>query len=109
MTTLMMTMMRESQRETRELVLSILQGRPSTGAEPLVPSMSSPSTLEAPNYDDDSIPLPSGIEAVFSREEMEAEELRRLQTEQQRLRDQLRDTQLRLLTDPQGPGSMSSS
>jgi hypothetical protein len=103
-------MNQDSARETRELVLSILQGRPSSDSQSHNGVLHSPETLPIPNYDDESIPLPSGIMGVFSREEEEAEELRQLQTEQQRLKDQLRDARMAmLLKDPQGPDSMTSS
>ena len=106
---MMLTMQRESQRETRELVLSILQGRPSNGSVPSDQAMSSPDQVPMPNYDDDSIPLPRGIDSVFEREAAEEEEVRRLRTEQEGLARQLAEARMRLVTDPQGPDSISSS
>jgi hypothetical protein len=107
MTEMMMTMIRESQRETRELVLSILQGRPSNGSTTQeAATQELTQMLIPPNYDDDSIPLPGGIQAVFEREEMEQEDLRRLRTEQENLARQLEEARLNL-TDPQGPGSIN--
>lgn len=73
----MMKMMTEMfqgfQKETRELVLDILQGRGQTLTSPQVISQIDNVTLT--NYDDDSmIPLPPGIEAVMAREVEETQQ-----------------------------------
>ena len=107
---MMLTMQRESQREMKDLVLSILQGRPTNGSTPTSETAQELSQmLLTPNYDDDSIPLPRGIDSVFEREAAEEEEVRRLRTEQEALARQLSEARMRLVTDPQGPGSISSS
>lgn len=97
----------ETQRQTTELVLSILQGRPTNGTEPAPLATVVPETLLTPNYDDDSIPLPPGIEEIFSRHEEEDTALRLLRTEQEQLARQRHEASqmLRSLTDPQGPAS----
>jgi hypothetical protein len=70
-----MTMMREmsetQMRETRELVLSLIQGPPiptSSSREPDSRFSEMPVT-----YDYDSTPLSAGIEGVIDREEQESE------------------------------------
>jgi len=109
-TRMMLTMQRESQREMKDLVLSILQGRPTNGSTPTSETAQELSQmLLTPNYDDDSIPLPRGIDSVFEREAAEEEEVRRLRTEQEGLARQLAEARMRLVTDPQGPDSISSS
>lgn len=108
---MMTEMFRESQRETRELVLSILQGRPSNSngfTSTDLPTSESTATIPMPNYDDDSIPLSGGIQAVFEREQAEEDAVRRLRTEQQNLAHQLEEARARVMTDPQGPDFMTS-
>ena len=100
------------ERETRELVISILQGRPMdpTMVTPPDPeAIAAQKALDMPNYDDDSMPLPGGIQAVLAREEDEAEQLRLLLTEQARLEQQLAEAQSRLMSDPQGPTASTPS
>jgi len=111
LTTVMTTMermQRESQKETKDLVLSILQGRQQTTSGPPDEQLLI-EQLRPPNYDSDTeMPLPTGIQAIFEREESEAEELRQLNTERDVLSSQLRNARLRVIADPQGPGSMTS-
>jgi hypothetical protein len=109
-TELMLTMMKESQRETRELVLSILQGRPENGSTTTNPQSNgqAPESVPMVNYDDDSIPLPGGLMSVLDREQREEEEVRLLRSEQEGLARQLAEARMRLIQDPQGPDFTTS-
>ena len=99
------------EREMRETVISILQGRPmeqSTMTPPDPEAIAAQMALLPPNYDDDSMPLPGGIQSVLAREEDESEQMRQLLTERGRLEAQLAEAQMRLLSDPQGPTNGST-
>jgi hypothetical protein len=119
MLSVVLTTMREMQseqlREMREMVLSILQGRPMDEAqleairsmqpEPQPSRMPyDPPDYDAPGTDD----LPPGLQAVFQREEVEQDAVRLLRTEQEVLAQQLDEARAAIL-DPQGPVSDPSS
>lgn len=109
MTELMLTMQRESQREMKDLVLSILQGRPQeNGHQEMTPEAMAAQTLLAPDYDDESIPLSGGLMSVLDREQREEEEVRLLRAEQEGLARQLAEARTRLIQDPQGPDFTTS-
>jgi hypothetical protein len=108
-------MQKEQMKETRELVLSILQGRPITDLNGGAPS-SAPSSqpdpsrepYDPPDYDSpDMGDLPIGIQSIFSREDQETTDLRHLRTEREVLDAQLAEARAALL-DPQGPVSNGS-
>jgi hypothetical protein len=87
--TRMAQMMEQSQRETRELVVTILQGRDQTPEEREALTQPLSNSFDPPDYDDPSMEgLPGGIQAVFEREQSEIDELRRLQTEHDILEQQ---------------------
>lgn len=95
-----------SRKQTAELVLSILQGRPegsaTNGTTP--PEQGLGETLLVPNYDDDSIPLPGGIEAVLGREQAESEAERlRLLRERDELAWQLAQANRQMPEAPDSP------
>lgn len=99
------------EREMRETVISILQGRPmdqSAMTPPDPEAVAAQMELLPPNYDDDSMPLPGGIQSVLAREEDESEQMRQLLTERGRLEAQLAEAESRLLSDPQGPTNGST-
>jgi hypothetical protein len=75
--------------ETKELVLSILQGRPTQGAGETTAPLGRTATLSVTNYDDDSIPLAPGIEATIQREEAEESALALLQAQRADLAERL--------------------
>lgn len=89
----MMTMMRDifetQAKETRELVVTILQGRVPTGP-PVTMQIESASSTRSDDDWGNSGPLPPGIEAILDREAEESQ-LRALQRErldyQQRIQD----------------------
>lgn len=105
-------------RETRELVLSILQGRPMEMNGPPEDGSLPPMTPESqalrerydpPDYDDESTEdLPEGIQGIFERERQELADLRLLRTEREVLAAQLDEARAQL-TDPQGPAFDASS
>jgi hypothetical protein len=107
----------EQLREMREMVLSILQGRPMT--EPEIAAMQAAAAAEEqpsrtpfdpPDYDSEDITdLPGGIQEVFHREEEEVTDLRHLQTEHDVLARQREEARVALGMDRQGPGSTLSS
>ena len=94
-------------KENRELILSILQGRPTqtTTTGPVLPGTV---TLSEPNYDDDSIPLPGGIELVLAREGQEEEDLRRLRMERADLAAELARVRSKMPVDPRTASPESS-
>ena len=94
MTEMMTTWTQAQERqaaETRELVLSLVQGRPTPTPPPVVGMTGDPpTTLSLATYDNDSMfPLPGGIAAVLAREDDEAEALLRLTRERADLAQQL--------------------
>lgn len=96
-----------SRKQTAELVLSILQGRPEAEGGPngsTAPEQGLGTTLSVPNYDDDSIPLPGGIEAVLGREQAESETERlRLLRERDELAWQLAQANRQMPDAPDSP------
>lgn len=77
-------MQERTQRETRELVVTILQGRELTPQEREELIQPSRTSFDPPDYDDPGTEdLPSGIQAVFEREQAEQDEVRSLRTEQE--------------------------
>jgi hypothetical protein len=106
----MREMQSEQLRETREMVLSILQGRPmetssgqTNGSGEDRPPLKEP--YDPPDYDsDDLTDLPEGIQSIFDRERQEVTDLRHLRTEREVLAAQL-DEARAMLMDPQGPVS----
>ena len=109
LTKILMTMtstFETSAKETRELVTALVLGRePQPTSGPMETAQISSVTL--PNYDDDSIPLPAGIEAVMRREVVESEQ-ERLLTERAALMQQLADRQTEL-DQLNGSGGRSSN
>lgn len=97
-------MQRDSMRETRELVVTILQGREIDPS--LIPAEEPPPSrmlFDPPDYDDPGTDdLPGGLQAVFEREESERETVRSLRDEQGILAQQLAQARA-ALGDPQGP------
>lgn len=63
--------------EMKDLAVTLTMGRQPT-APPTAAPLGMTRTLSGPNYDDDSIPLTPGIEAVLEREAMEDESSRQL-------------------------------
>lgn len=95
-----MTMMKEiyetQAKETRELVVTILQGRVPTGPPVTLPIESESST----RFDDDwgnSGPLPPGIEAILDREAEESQ-LRALQQQRLDYQQRIQDLEAERLT-----------
>lgn len=101
-------MQKDQQRETRELVLSILQGRPilEGGDQSSAPSSEqqpSKTPYDPVDYDStDLTDLPTGIQGIFEREEQERTDLRHLRTEQEVLAAQLHEAR-QMVMDRQGP------
>lgn len=100
-------MQTEQLRETREMVLSILQGRPmdpeQMAARPEPQPLRTP--YDPPDYDHPGIEdLPGALQSVFEREDQEQHTLRTLRTEREVLSQQL-DQARAALQDPQGPAS----
>lgn len=96
-------------RETRELVVTILQGRemPASTGET---SPTTPTPLALTDYDDDSIPLSAGIAEQISREAAERQEQDRLRRERQALMQEWAKVTERMRAngiDPQGPVSVA--
>ena len=116
----LLDMIETQARENREAILALVQGRtpfsPSSG-QPLMPTPlamtplpAGPGTLpgqqplSTPTYDDDSIPLAPGIDAVLSREEAEEEDRQRaLRTQPDVLAWQLEQRRVALGVDPSVP------
>jgi hypothetical protein len=105
MMTTMGTTVTKMMEETRELVVTLAQGRPEPQMSlPSGPAATPPLTFLEPNYTDDSIPLPPGIEAALwreSTEEAEQERLLRANADLQRQRDELLSRLVPM--DQQGP------
>jgi hypothetical protein len=103
------TTIRAMMAETRELVVTLAQGRPQEQTTRTFPPVTGERGLTMSDYDNDvTFPLPAGIEAQLSREEQEAEYLRRLETEHSDLAEQLAQERLRLANlaaDVQGPSA----
>lgn len=93
--------------ETRELVVTLAQGRPQPQTMMTLPPVTGERGLTMTDYDDDSLmPLPPGIISQLEREDAEAEYLRALETERGDLAVQLAEERLRLANlapDVQGP------
>jgi hypothetical protein len=107
-------MMQEERRETRKLVMEILQGREpvilngdSTLPPPADQERAERLRFDPPDYDDPSND-PEWMVAVGEREDRETSEMRQLQTEQALLNGQLRDLRERAGLDSQGPSSEPS-
>lgn len=102
----MKEMQRESWKETRELVVTILQGRElDPSMIPTEAPQPSRSSFDPPDYDAEGTEdLPGGIQAVFQRQEQEQNDVRLLRTEQEVLARQLDEARAAIL-DPQGPAS----
>jgi hypothetical protein len=115
--TTMREMQSEQLREMREMVLSILQGRPMTDQEIAAvkagaQAAEQPSKMpfDPPDYDSQDISdLPGGIQEVFHREDQEVTDLRHLQTEHDVLARQREQARVALGMDRQGPASTPSS
>lgn len=110
----MRSMQEQNMRETRELVLSILQGRPMDEAQVAAMKAAAPepqpsrTPFDPPDYDHPGIEdLPGSLQAVFTREEDEQNTLRSLRTEREVLSMQLDQARM-ALRDPQGPDSDTS-
>jgi hypothetical protein len=111
----MMKMHLEQIKEMRELVLSILQGRPMSETPSSTPSTTSsaspdPSTapFDPPDYDNPGTEdLPPGIQSIFAREDQEQVDLRHLRTEREVLDAQLEEARAAIM-DPQGPAFENS-
>jgi hypothetical protein len=105
----MMKMHLEQIKEMRELVLSILQGRPMSET-PSTTSSARPSTapFDPPDYDNPGTEdLPPGIQSIFAREDQEQVDLRHLRTEREVLDAQLEEARAAIM-DPQGPAFENS-
>jgi hypothetical protein len=75
--TMMTTLMETSQRETRDLVTTLVLGRePPPPTTPLVTTPTPNGKVDAWDYD--STPLPPGVEGVLQREVSETEQARLL-------------------------------
>lgn len=101
---MMSEMFRESQTQMRDMVLDILQGR---ATQPTSMQVIAPTPNEMPmNFDDDSIPLPPGIEAVMAREAEETQQqalLRERAALQERLAELTRERNLLYESEDSSP------
>lgn len=99
-------MQERSQREMRALVIEILQGREMSPDQREALTQPLRDSFDPPDYDSpDTTDLPSGIQAIFEREQNEADELRQLRTEQEVLAQQRAEmrTQLEGLAEDNSP------
>jgi hypothetical protein len=112
-----MELLERQARESREAMITLVQGRPTMGqpypAEVLTYGDLPPGPatgpgqvpLSMPTYDSDEIPLAPGIDSVLAREQMEseAERQRLLRTEPDVLQWQLEQRRQAMGLDPTGP------